>query len=171
MAVVGDLDGGVVGGYVEAVGVFAGDVECLAETAGASGEEFGFGVGREAAEVGHGLDAVDGGDGADEDSACFAGEMGGCVDAVVHAVDEVDVGSAGWAEEGEVIGGEAAVEGGEAGGAFIFEDAGEDSEGGAQDCVGAAGVDLQAGFDDVEGVDDGGGYQAGGEAGDAGGIC
>ena len=59
--------------------------------------------------MGHGLDAVDGGDGADEDSTSFAGEMGGCVEAVVHAVDEVDVGAAGWAEEGEVIGGEAAV--------------------------------------------------------------
>jgi hypothetical protein len=59
--------------------------------------------------VGHGLDAVDGGDGADEDSACFAGEMGGCVDAVVHAVDEVDVGAAGWSEEGKVVGGESAV--------------------------------------------------------------
>ena len=59
--------------------------------------------------MGHGLDAVDGGDGADEDSAGLAGEMGGCVEAVVHAVDEVDVGVAGWAEEGEVVGGEAAV--------------------------------------------------------------
>ena len=59
--------------------------------------------------MGHGLDAVDGGDGADEDSASFAGEMGGGVEAVVHAVDEVDVGSAGWAEEGEVVGGEASV--------------------------------------------------------------
>lgn len=59
--------------------------------------------------MGHGLDAIDGGDGADEDSAGFAGEMGGCVEAVVHAVDEVDVGAAGWAEEGEVVGGEAAV--------------------------------------------------------------
>ena len=35
--------------------------------------------------------------------------MGGGVEAVVHAVDEVDVGAAGWAEEGKVIGGEAAV--------------------------------------------------------------
>src|SRR5271163_875032 len=35
--------------------------------------------------------------------------MGGCVEAVVLAVDEVDVGSAGWAEAGEVVGGEAAV--------------------------------------------------------------
>ena len=60
-------------------------------------------------EVGHGLDAVDGGDGADEDSAGLAGEVGGGVEAIVHAVDEVDVGAAGWAEEGEIIGGEAAV--------------------------------------------------------------
>ena len=58
--------------------------------------------------MGHDLNAVDGGDGADEDSAGFAGEMGGCVEAVVHTVDEVDVGAAGWAEEGEVVGGEAA---------------------------------------------------------------
>ena len=58
--------------------------------------------------MGHSLDAVDGGDSADEDSAGFAGEMGGCVKAVVHAVDEVDVGATGWAEEGSVVGGEAA---------------------------------------------------------------
>lgn len=58
--------------------------------------------------MGHGLDAVDGGDGADEDSAGCAGEVGGCVEAVVHAVDEVDVGAAGWAEEGGVVGSEAA---------------------------------------------------------------
>src|ERR1700754_1997306 len=61
------------------------------------------------AEVGHGLDAVDGGDGADEDSAGLAGEVGGGIEAVVHAVDEVDVGATGWAEEGEVVGGEAAI--------------------------------------------------------------
>lgn len=42
-AVVGDLDGGVRGGQVEVVGVFAGDVEGLAEAAGTSGEEPGFG--------------------------------------------------------------------------------------------------------------------------------
>ena len=34
--------------------------------------------------------------------------MGGRVEAVVHAVDEVDVGAARWAEEGGVVGGEAA---------------------------------------------------------------
>jgi len=45
VAVVGDLDGGVRRGCVEIVGVFAGDVEGLAEAAGASGEEFGFGGG------------------------------------------------------------------------------------------------------------------------------
>lgn len=59
--------------------------------------------------MGHGLDAIDGCDGADENSSGFAGEMGGCIEAVVHAVDEVDVGAAGWAEEWGVVGGEAAV--------------------------------------------------------------
>ena len=54
--------------------------------------------------MGHGLDAVDGGDGADEDSAGLAGEVGGGVEAVIHAVDEVDVGAAGWAEEDGVQG-------------------------------------------------------------------
>ena len=44
VAVVGDLDGGVAGSQVEVVGVFAGDVEGLAEATGASGEKFGFGV-------------------------------------------------------------------------------------------------------------------------------
>jgi len=106
--------------------------------------------------VGHGLDAVDGGDGADEDSAGFAGEMGGCVEAVVHAVDEVDVGAAGWAEEGEVIGGEAAVGvrggvgeaevgfdlGDAAGEALAVEIADEEfSEEGSGDGVGGAGVE------------------------------
>ena len=31
-------------------------------------------------------------------TACFAGEVRGRVEAVVHAVDEVDVGAAGWAK-------------------------------------------------------------------------
>ena len=44
-----------------------------------------------AAEIGHGFEAVDRIESPDEDSACFAGEVGGDVEAVVHAVDEVDI--------------------------------------------------------------------------------
>ena len=46
-----------------------------------------------AAEIGHGFEAVDWIESSDEDSACFAGKMRGDVEAVVHAVDEVDVGA------------------------------------------------------------------------------
>jgi hypothetical protein len=108
VAVVGDLDGGVGRGYVEVVGVFAGDVERLAETARASGEEFGFSVVGKAAEIGHGFKAVDWIESSDEDSACFAGEMRGDVEAVVHAVDEVDIYVSGRAEEYCVTGSETA---------------------------------------------------------------
>jgi hypothetical protein len=108
VAVVGDLDGGVGGGYVEAVGVFAGDVEGLTETARASGEEFGFGAVGKAAEIGHGFEAVDWIECSDEDSAGFAGKMRGDVETVVHAVDEVDIYVSGWAEEYCVAGSEAA---------------------------------------------------------------
>ena len=111
-----------------------------------------FGVGGEAAEVGHCLDAVDGGDGADEDSASLAGEMGGCVEAVVHAVDEVDVGVAGWAEEGEVVGGEAAEGvGGGVGEAEVGLDLGD-----------AAGEALAVEIADEEPAEEGSGYSFGG---------
>lgn len=101
--------------------------------------------------MGHGLDAVDGGDGANEDSASFAKEMGGCVDAVVHAVDEVDVGSAGWAEEGEVVGGEAAVGvGGGVGEAEVGFDLGD-----------AAGKTLAVEIADEELAEESSGYDLG----------
>jgi hypothetical protein len=81
--------------------------------------------------------------------------MGGCVEAVVHAVDEVDVGAAGWAEEGGVVGSEAAegVRGGvgeaevgldlddAAGEALAVEIADEEfAEEGSGDDLGGAGV-------------------------------
>src|SRR5947209_8681668 len=103
VAIVGDLDGGVGRGDVEVVGVFAGDVESLTEAAGASGEEFGFGVVGKASEIGHGFEAVDWIESPDEDSAWFAGKMRGDVETVVHAIDEIDVGAAGWAEEDSVV--------------------------------------------------------------------
>jgi hypothetical protein len=59
-------------------------------------------------EIGHGFEAVDWIEGSDEDSACFAGEMRGDVEAVVHAVDEVDIYVSGWAEEDCVAGSEPA---------------------------------------------------------------
>ena len=86
----------------------AGDVECLTETAGASGEEFGFCVVGKAAEVGHGFEAVDWIEGSDEDSSGFAGKVCGDVETVIHAVDEVDIYVSGWAEEDCVAGSETA---------------------------------------------------------------
>ena len=102
--------------------------------------------------MGHGLDAVDGGDGADEDSAGFAGEVGGGVEAVIHAVDEVDVGAAGWAEEDGVVGGEAAVGvGGGVGEAEVRFDLGD-----------AAGEALAVEITDEELAEEGSGYYFGG---------
>ena len=115
--------------------------------------------------MGHGLDAVDGSDGADEDSAGFAGEMGGGVEAVVHAVDEVDVGVSGRAEEGEVVGGEASVGvgggvgeaevgldlGDAAGEALAVEIADEElAEEGSRDDLGGAGV--EGSWEELRGV-------------------
>ncbi len=90
--------GGSGAGYVEAV-FGQGDTEGLAETAGSGAEEIWFGGGGEAAEAGHGFEAGDGLEGADEDSSGLAVGLAGEVEAVVHAVDEVDVGEAGRAEE------------------------------------------------------------------------
>ena len=135
---------------------FWGDVECLAETTGAPGEEFGFGVVGKAAEISHGFEAVDWVECSDEDSACFAGKMRGDVETVVHAVDEVDIYVSGWAEEYCVAGSETAggvgcrVDEAEVG--FDFGDAGgealaleiadeEFAEEGAGDYLGGAGVE------------------------------
>jgi hypothetical protein len=157
VAVVDDPDGGGGRGYVEAVRVFAGDVECLAETARASGEEFGFCVVGEAAEIGHGFKAVNWIESSDEDSACFAGTMRGDVEAVVHAVDEVDIYVSGWAEEYCVAGSktvgrvgcrvdeaEVGFDFGDAGGeAFALEIADEElAEEGSGYGVGGAGVEA-----------------------------
>ena len=59
----------------------------------------------EAAEAGHRCRGLDGLEGADEDAAGLALGLAGEVQAVVHAVDEVDVGEAGRAEEDGVAGG------------------------------------------------------------------
>ena len=110
-----------------------------------------------AAEIGHGFEAVDWIESTDEDSACFAGKVRGDVEAVVHAVDEVDVGVSGWAEEYCVAGSEAAGcmgSGiGEAQVGFDFGDAASEAfafamadqefaEEGSGDGVGRAGVEA-----------------------------
>ena len=81
VAVVGDLDGGgggeVTSRPLEFLRVMS---EGLTETAGASGEKFGFCVVGKVAEIGHGFEAVDWIEGSDEDSACFAGNMRGDVE-------------------------------------------------------------------------------------------
>jgi hypothetical protein len=69
-----------------------GDVECLAEAARASGELLPCGIWAKFAVGGHCLLAKDGFQCADEDAAGLSHRLAGDVDAVVHAVDEVDVG-------------------------------------------------------------------------------
>ena len=118
-----------------------------------------------AAEIGHGFEAVDWIEGSDEDSACFAGTMRGDVEAVVHAVDEVDIDVSGWAEEYCVAGSETAgcvgcrvdesevgFDFGDAGGeAFALEVADEEfAEEGSGYGVGRAGV--EASWEEFRGV-------------------
>jgi imidazolonepropionase-like amidohydrolase len=110
-----------------------------------------------AAEIGHGFEAVDWIESSDEDSACFAGKMRGDVEAVVHAVDEVDIYVSGRAEEYCVAGSETTgcvrcrVDEAEVG--FDFDDAGgeafaleiadeELAEEGSRDDLGGAGVEA-----------------------------
>ena len=109
------------------------------------------------AEIGHGFDAVDWIESSDEDTTCFAGTMRGDVEAVVHAVDEVDIDVSGWAEEYCVAGSETAgcvgcrvdeaevgFDFGDAGGeAFAVEIADEElAEESSGDGVGGAGVEA-----------------------------
>lgn len=79
--------------------------------------------------------------------------------------EEIEAPGGGVADE---VGREAAIEGGEVSGAFIFDDQPQRAQGGAEEggAAAAARVDLESRFDYVERVDDGGGYKAGGQAGD-----
>ena len=108
-AVVKDLQRGGAAGDVEAVVGGAGDVEGLTEASGAGGEQARRGAGRQLAQAGHGVEACDGLKGADEDAAGVSIGLAGDVQAVVHPVDEVDVGEAGGAEEDGVAGGLAVI--------------------------------------------------------------
>ena len=103
-AVVEDAQGRFGAGDVEAI-FGEGDAQGLAEAAGAGAEEVWFGGGWEAAEERHGCEPFDGLEGADEHAAGLAGRLAGEVKAVVHAVDEIDVGEAGRTEEDGVAGG------------------------------------------------------------------
>jgi len=103
-AVVQDAEGGSGAGYVEAV-LGEGDCHGLAEAAGTGAEQLWVCGGWEAAEARHGLEPFDGLEGADEHAAGLAGWLAGEVQAVVHAVDEIDVGEAGRTEEDGVAGG------------------------------------------------------------------
>jgi hypothetical protein len=84
-------------------------------------------VGGKAAKSGHCVEAFDWIERTDEYSAWFSFQMTGDVEAVVHAVDEVDVCVSRWAEEDGVGGSQAA--GGVGGGiggtevGFDFDDA------------------------------------------------
>ncbi len=125
-AVVEDAEGGFGAGDVDVV-FGEGDAQGLAETAGAGAEELRLYGDGEAAEARHRFKACNGLEGADEDAAGLAFGLAGEVEAVVHAVDEVDVGESGRAEEDGVAGGLAdeAVGGwvGEAEVGFDFGDA------------------------------------------------
>jgi len=93
---------------VHAVVIRAGDGEGLAKFAWAAGEFGARGAGCELAVQGHFRLAEHGFEGADEDGAGQAFRLAGDVDAVVHAVDEVDIGVAGLAEHDGVAGRDAA---------------------------------------------------------------
>ena len=97
-AVVEHAEGGTGAGYVKIV-FGQGDAHGLAEAAGAGAEELWVCGGWEAPEAGHRFEAGYGLEGADEDAAGLAFGLAGEVEAVVHAVDEVDVGEAGRPEE------------------------------------------------------------------------
>ena len=110
-AVIANLERGVRVGEVDAVVGGADEAEGLAEAAGSGGKLAGEPVGKrlrlrtgevEGAVAGHLLNAGDGLEGAQKDAAglafCFAGD----VHAEVAAVDGVDVGVAGVAEENQI---------------------------------------------------------------------
>jgi len=106
--------------------------------------------------VGHFVDAGERLEGADQDGASFAFGLTGDIEAIVIAVDEVDVGVPGRSEKN---GGAGGVAGGGVGGGiefsevgFNFDDAGREVEGtvvaeenlteeGASDAAGIAGVE------------------------------
>jgi hypothetical protein len=116
--IVANLEAGAGRGEVEAVVAGAEDGECLAEAAGAGGElrgeTGGEGAGQvvvpvEAAVVDHLLDSRDWLEGTNEDAAGLSFGFAGYVHAEVAAVDGVDVGVPGVAEEDLVAGSGAAV--------------------------------------------------------------
>ena len=80
----------------------AGDGEGAGEFAGAAGEVAG------AASLAHGLEASEGLKRPDEDAAGGAVGLGDDVEALVHPVDEIDVGMAGGAEDDAGARGESA---------------------------------------------------------------
>ena len=104
-AVLGEGESGAGEGKVEAVVSGAGDGHGLAEASGAGGEQARTGIGRKVAAAGHGGESGDGFEGADEDAAGFAVRLAGDIEAVIHAIDEVNVGMAGRAEEDSIAGG------------------------------------------------------------------
>jgi len=109
VAIVEDLQRGGAAGDVESVVGGAGDVEGLTESSGAGGKEARRRGRGEFAEAGHGGEAFDGLEGADEDAAGMSLGLAGDIQAVVHPVDEVDVGESWRAEEDGVAGGFADV--------------------------------------------------------------
>ncbi len=128
--VVAEPEAGVRGGEVASVVAEAGDTECLGQASGAGGEadEIARGLDFEFSSASHFFDTVKGFKGAEEDASAFTFGITGDVQAVVTAVDEIDVGVAGGAEENCVAGG---FSGGGVGGkvvlceiGFDFDDAG-----------------------------------------------
>jgi hypothetical protein len=92
------------------------------------------------AEAGHGVEACDGLEGADEDAAGLAVWEAGEIQTEVHAVDEVDVGEAGRSEEDGVACG---LTGEGVGGGVVEAEVGFDFEDAAGEVFAVEGADEE----------------------------
>ena len=123
---------------IEAVVRGPREAERLAEAAGAGGEQVRSGVGRKAAVAGHPIETCEWVKRANEDAApkarCFARD----VHAVVAAVDEVEIGVAGGAEENAIARSGAAMRvGGGVGARIVRAEVGFDLDDAAGEQAGA----------------------------------
>ena len=96
-------------GDVKSVVAKTREAESLAEAARAGGEQARSGVLRKATIGSHASEAGDGFEGADEDAAGMAFDFATNVHAVVTAIDGVNIGVSGGAEENEVARGGTAM--------------------------------------------------------------
>jgi hypothetical protein len=124
-AIVGEPEAGMRGREVASVVAEAGDAECLGQASGASGEadEIARDLDLQVSGASHFFYTVNGFEGAEENASAFTFRIAGDVQAVVTAVDEINVGVAGRAEEDGVAGG---FSGGGVGGEVVFCEIGFD---------------------------------------------